>query len=131
MDSLSLRETQNMEKSKKTEEITEKNIETGLSELETRALTQENSITHLSSHSTMIPNVSLSESIDTNVLPLRETIATNILSQNNVISTVPTRVYLNENITPVLLEGMKMIARERPPNPLQVLGEYLISKSKK
>ncbi|QSL64714.1 hypothetical protein MERGE_002016 [Pneumocystis wakefieldiae] len=123
-------ETQNMEKCNKKEEITEKNIEIGLPEVEKPVLPQENSIPHLS-YSPVIPNVSLSESIDTNALPLRETITANILSQNNVISTVPIRVYLNENITPALLEGMKMIARERPPNPLEVLGEYLISKSKK
>lgn len=49
----------------------------------------------------------------------------------NIAPIVPTRIYLNENVTPVLLEGMKIIAKERPPNPLQVLGEYLISKSKK
>ncbi|KTW29268.1 hypothetical protein T552_01223 [Pneumocystis carinii B80] len=131
MDLSSLKETQDMENCKKSEENIEKNIETTLPKLETPILSQENSITQLSSHSTVIPNVSLPESMDTNALPLRETIATNTLSQNNVISTVPTRVYLNENITPVLLEGMKIIARERPPNPLQVLGEYLISKSKK
>lgn len=39
--------------------------------------------------------------------------ATNIQSQNRIISTVPTRIYLNENVTPVLLEGMKIIAKER------------------
>lgn len=42
----------------------------------------------------------------------------------------PTRRYLNENVTGVLLEGMKMIVKERPSNPLKVLGEYLIQRSK-
>lgn len=59
----------------------------------------------------------------------------------------PARIYLNEKITPYLLEGLKDIAREqyvsgfpfpstfiddarfRPHNPLKVLGEYLIKKS--
>ncbi|EPY50519.1 dpy-30 domain-containing protein Sdc1 [Schizosaccharomyces cryophilus OY26] len=41
----------------------------------------------------------------------------------------PSREYLNENVTPVLLEGMKMLARDRPENPLQVLGQFLLNAS--
>ncbi|KAI9680962.1 MAG: COMPASS (complex proteins associated with Set1p) component [Trizodia sp. TS-e1964] len=38
----------------------------------------------------------------------------------------PARRYLNENVTPVLLEGMKLLAREQPNDPLRVLGEFLL-----
>ncbi|KAL5340325.1 hypothetical protein BJX70DRAFT_361431 [Aspergillus crustosus] len=41
----------------------------------------------------------------------------------------PARVYMNEKIVPYLLEGMKNVTKEQPPNPLRVLGEYLIQKS--
>ncbi|KAA8646974.1 hypothetical protein EYZ11_000088 [Aspergillus tanneri] len=41
----------------------------------------------------------------------------------------PARVYMNEKIVPYLLEGMKMVTKEQPSNPLRVLGEYLIQKS--
>ncbi|EPX71556.1 dpy-30 domain-containing protein Sdc1 [Schizosaccharomyces octosporus yFS286] len=41
----------------------------------------------------------------------------------------PSREYINENVTPVLLEGMKILARDRPENPLQVLGHYLLEAS--
>ncbi|RAH71826.1 DPY30/SDC1 family protein [Aspergillus aculeatinus CBS 121060] len=41
----------------------------------------------------------------------------------------PARVYMNEKIVPYLLEGMKSVAKEQPPNPLRVLGEFLIQKS--
>ncbi|EYE98634.1 DPY30/SDC1 family protein [Aspergillus ruber CBS 135680] len=41
----------------------------------------------------------------------------------------PARVYMNENIVPYLLEGMKGVAKEQPANPLRVLGEFLIQKS--
>ncbi|KAG5439684.1 hypothetical protein PCK2_000724 [Pneumocystis canis] len=69
---------------------------------------------------------------DTSTDPLLKETTANIQPLNRMISTIPTRIYLNENVTPVLLEGMKIIAKEsRPSNPLQVLGEYLISKSKK
>ncbi|PWY90732.1 hypothetical protein BO70DRAFT_76866 [Aspergillus heteromorphus CBS 117.55] len=41
----------------------------------------------------------------------------------------PARVYMNEKIVPYLLEGMKSVTKEQPPNPLRVLGEFLIQKS--
>ncbi|POR30829.1 Set1 complex component sdc1 [Tolypocladium paradoxum] len=42
----------------------------------------------------------------------------------------PTRRYLNAKVTGVLLEGMKQLAKDQPNDPLRVLGEYLIQKSK-
>ncbi|KAK2731608.1 COMPASS (complex proteins associated with Set1p) component [Myotisia sp. PD_48] len=41
----------------------------------------------------------------------------------------PARMYMNEKIVPYLLEGMKIVAKDQPANPLQLLGEYLIQKS--
>ncbi|KAK3175819.1 COMPASS (complex proteins associated with Set1p) component [Lecanicillium sp. MT-2017a] len=41
-----------------------------------------------------------------------------------------TRRYLNTKVTGVLLEGMKMLAKDQPDEPLRVLGEYLIQRSK-
>lgn len=40
-----------------------------------------------------------------------------------------TRRYLNEHVTKHLLEGMKLIAREKPEDPLRVLGQFLIDAS--
>ncbi|KAH8815052.1 hypothetical protein F5884DRAFT_162457 [Xylogone sp. PMI_703] len=42
----------------------------------------------------------------------------------------PTRQYLNSKVTGVLLEGMKQLAKEQPKDPLRVLGEYLLQRSK-
>ncbi|KAJ9303501.1 hypothetical protein DTO217A2_6991 [Paecilomyces variotii] len=42
----------------------------------------------------------------------------------------PVRVFMNEKIAPYLLEGMKVVVRDQPPDPLRVLGEFLIQKSK-
>ncbi|KAL6715928.1 COMPASS (complex proteins associated with Set1p) component [Lecanora helva] len=42
----------------------------------------------------------------------------------------PARRYLNEKVTGVLLEGMKRLAADRPEDPLRVLGEFLLQKSK-
>ncbi|KAM3426379.1 hypothetical protein MY4824_009999 [Beauveria thailandica] len=41
-----------------------------------------------------------------------------------------TRRYLNTKVTGALLEGMKMLAKEQPDDPLRVLGEYLIQRAK-
>ncbi|RYP24789.1 hypothetical protein DL765_000335 [Monosporascus sp. GIB2] len=42
----------------------------------------------------------------------------------------PVRQYLNSKVTGTLLEGMKAIAKEQPKDPLRVLGEFLIQRSK-
>ncbi|KAG9248854.1 hypothetical protein BJ878DRAFT_411783 [Calycina marina] len=42
----------------------------------------------------------------------------------------PTRQYLNGKVTGVLLEGMKQLAKEQPRDPLRVLGEFLLQKSR-
>ncbi|KAL2199522.1 hypothetical protein P885DRAFT_74687 [Corynascus similis CBS 632.67] len=42
----------------------------------------------------------------------------------------PVRQYINSKITGVLLDGMKIVAREQPKDPLRVLGEYLLQRSK-
>lgn len=41
-----------------------------------------------------------------------------------------TRIYLNQNITPYLLEGMKYLAVYEPEKPLKWLSEFLERKSK-
>ncbi|KAF2151838.1 hypothetical protein K461DRAFT_321993 [Myriangium duriaei CBS 260.36] len=41
----------------------------------------------------------------------------------------PTRVYLNQNVTPHLLEGMKYIAAYEPEKPLRWLSEFLAKRS--
>ncbi|KAK3311130.1 uncharacterized protein B0T15DRAFT_520527 [Chaetomium strumarium] len=42
----------------------------------------------------------------------------------------PVRQYINSKITGVLLEGMKLVAREQPKDPLRVLGEFLLQRSR-
>ncbi|CEP63719.1 Sdc1p LALA0_S09e00958g [Lachancea lanzarotensis] len=40
-----------------------------------------------------------------------------------------TRKYLNKHVTPALLRGMRLIAKNQPEDPLKFLGEYLIQES--
>lgn len=42
----------------------------------------------------------------------------------------PTRVYLNQKVTPYLLEGMKYLAIYEPDKPLKWLAEFLEQKSR-
>ncbi|KAF2636180.1 hypothetical protein P280DRAFT_522425 [Massarina eburnea CBS 473.64] len=41
----------------------------------------------------------------------------------------PTRVYLNQHVTPHLLEAMKHLATNEPEKPLKFLSEFLAQKS--
>ncbi|EMD63280.1 hypothetical protein GGP41_005286 [Bipolaris sorokiniana] len=41
----------------------------------------------------------------------------------------PTRVYLNQHVTPYLLEAMKHLATQEPEKPLKWLSEFLAQKS--
>jgi protein dpy-30 len=45
------------------------------------------------------------------------------------VYTVPTRQYLDQTVVPILLQGLSALAKERPPDPIQYLAEYL-SKNK-
>nr|CAH8830459.1 unnamed protein product [Trichobilharzia regenti] len=40
--------------------------------------------------------------------------------------TTDTRAYLDRTVVPVLLKGLNMIAKERPPNPIEALATYLM-----
>lgn len=38
-----------------------------------------------------------------------------------------TRAWLNQNVTPALLEGVRHIALTKPDKPLEALGQFLIN----
>lgn len=42
----------------------------------------------------------------------------------------PTRQYLNSKVTAHVVEAMKIVAKEQPADPLRVLGEFLLQRSK-
>ncbi|CZT00392.1 related to histone-lysine N-methyltransferase [Rhynchosporium graminicola] len=42
----------------------------------------------------------------------------------------PTRQYLNSKVTGPLMDGMKLLAKDQPKDPLRVLGEYLLQRSR-
>ncbi|CAI4364659.1 ASN_HP2_G0012570.mRNA.1.CDS.1 [Saccharomyces cerevisiae] len=78
-------------------------------------------------------NVKIEESSSTNSV-IEESSEPKIskLENVNLAATVggsQTRKYLNTNVTPHLLAGMRLIAVQQPEDPLRVLGEYLIEQS--
>lgn len=46
--------------------------------------------------------------------------------KNTDLSNIPTKQYLDQTVAPILLEGMKALAKERPADPLGFLASYLL-----
>ncbi|KAL8614704.1 Protein dpy-30 [Nucella lapillus] len=42
------------------------------------------------------------------------------------LQSLPTRAYLDQTVVPVLLQGMSVLSKERPPNPIEFLAAYLL-----
>jgi protein dpy-30 len=47
------------------------------------------------------------------------------------LTSLPIRAYLDQTVVPVLLQGMSILAKERPPNPIEYLGTYLLKNKDK
>ena len=48
---------------------------------------------------------------------------------NNNISSLSIRSYLDQTVVPVLLMGMAEVAKERPENPIEYLAHFLLKHS--
>ncbi|PAA81362.1 hypothetical protein BOX15_Mlig033384g1 [Macrostomum lignano] len=42
------------------------------------------------------------------------------------VQTLPTRAYLDQTVVPVLLQGLSVLAKERPQNPIEYLAAFLL-----
>lgn len=42
------------------------------------------------------------------------------------LQSLPTRQYLDQTVSPILLQGLQTLAKERPPDPIQFLAAYLM-----
>lgn len=42
------------------------------------------------------------------------------------LANIPTKQYLDQTVAPIVLEGMKALARERPPDPIGFLAAFLL-----
>lgn len=78
-------------------------------------------------------NIKIEESSGSNLMVEESSDSkTSKLENVDLASTVggsQTRKYLNANVTPHLLAGMRLIAVQQPDDPLRMLGEFLINQS--
>ncbi|XP_001237951.3 protein dpy-30 homolog [Anopheles merus] len=44
----------------------------------------------------------------------------------NNLQSLPTRQYLDQTVNPILLQGLKVLAKERPQDPVQYLANFLL-----
>ncbi|TNJ27151.1 Dpy-30 motif-containing protein [Giardia muris] len=42
------------------------------------------------------------------------------------LEAMTTRAYLDETVVPVIMQGLAALVQERPENPVQFLGEFLL-----
>ncbi|XP_052897777.1 protein dpy-30 homolog [Anopheles moucheti] len=42
------------------------------------------------------------------------------------LQSLPTRQYLDQTVIPILLQGLKVLAKERPQDPVQYLANFLL-----
>ncbi|CAM9268046.1 unnamed protein product [Ectocarpus sp. 6 AP-2014] len=52
--------------------------------------------------------------------------ATESLQDRLNVQSLPIRAYLDQTVVPILLDGMSALVKERPPNPVEWLGNYLL-----
>lgn len=51
----------------------------------------------------------------------------NICKKNSIdLSCLPTRQYLDQTVVPIVTSGLSYLAKERPPEPIIALAEFLI-----
>ena len=48
------------------------------------------------------------------------------IEQTQRLSALPIGAYLDEAVVPVLLQGLAALTRERPENPVDFLGNFLL-----
>lgn len=42
------------------------------------------------------------------------------------LTSIPIKQYIDQTVAPILLEGIKALAKERPPDPIGYLADYLL-----
>ena len=48
---------------------------------------------------------------------------------DNSVPTISVRAYLEQNVTAVVQEALLEVARQRPPNPLQFVGNFILERA--
>lgn len=46
--------------------------------------------------------------------------------QKKQLQSLPTKQYIDQTVAPILLQGLQVLARERPADPIAFLASYLL-----
>ncbi|XP_056136855.1 protein dpy-30 homolog [Lampris incognitus] len=60
------------------------------------------------------------------IVDSEKTNAEKISKQKVDLQALPTRAYLDQTVVPILLQGLSVLAKERPPNPIEYLAAFLL-----
>lgn len=52
-------------------------------------------------------------------------------SRGAELQALPTKQYLDQTVAPILLQGLQVLAKERPPDPISFLAAYLLKNKAK
>ncbi|XP_035531771.1 protein dpy-30 homolog, partial [Morone saxatilis] len=55
-----------------------------------------------------------------------KTSAEKMSKQKVDLQALPTRAYLDQTVVPILLQGLSVLAKDRPPNPIEYLAAFLL-----
>lgn len=53
------------------------------------------------------------------------------MDRKSSLNSLPTRQYLDQTVNPILLQGLKVLAKERPADPITSLASYLLKNKSK
>ncbi|XP_019745215.1 protein dpy-30 homolog isoform X2 [Hippocampus comes] len=57
---------------------------------------------------------------------LTDSIQEKTCKQKVDLQALPTRAYLDQTVVPILLQGLAVLAKERPLNPIEYLAAFLL-----
>ncbi|XP_039594571.1 protein dpy-30 homolog [Polypterus senegalus] len=83
----------------------------------------------LESHTSVPENPHAEYGLTENVQRIAENekaCAEKVSKQKVDLQSLPTRAYLDQTVVPILLQGLSVLAKERPPNPIEFLAAYLL-----
>lgn len=75
-------------------------------------------------------NAGVTENVE-KIIENENDLASGAKKQKVNLQSLPIRAYLDQTVVPILLQGMSVLAKERPPNPIEYLATYLLKNKDK
>ncbi|XP_041725532.1 protein dpy-30 homolog isoform X1 [Coregonus clupeaformis] len=74
-------------------------------------------------------NADMNQSMENHTAKMEDTERSNterMCKQKVDLQSLPTRAYLDQTVVPLLLQGLSVLAKERPHNPIEFLAAHLL-----